>query len=215
MAPQQLVYLDESGDPGFKTGSGSSPALVVACVIFDDPADAEATAEAIHAYRRSLGKGGQFHFSSLRRDWRLGFLSAVSQCRFRVRAVVMLKERIWPETHLRRAPRAFYNFTVKLVFRDALSNIHDAKVFVDGDASNRFRSELSDYLRRECNTGGHIVVRQLEFAPKTNVLIQMADMVVGALARSYRHDKADAQECKAALAERIENVWEFGQDHRL
>jgi len=31
-----LVSLDDSGDPGFKLGKGSTPCFVIAVVIFDD-----------------------------------------------------------------------------------------------------------------------------------------------------------------------------------
>lgn len=31
-----LVFLDDSGDPGFKVGKGSTPCFVIALVIFDD-----------------------------------------------------------------------------------------------------------------------------------------------------------------------------------
>ncbi|MFA5033728.1 MAG: DUF3800 domain-containing protein [bacterium] len=39
-----LVFLDDSGDPGFKVEKGSSPVFVIALVVFDDHLDAEETA---------------------------------------------------------------------------------------------------------------------------------------------------------------------------
>jgi len=39
-----LVFIDDSGDPGFKTAKGSSPFFVVAAGIFDDDLDAKETA---------------------------------------------------------------------------------------------------------------------------------------------------------------------------
>ena len=39
-----LIFLDESGDAGFKFGQGSSSHFVIALVIFDSPLDAEETA---------------------------------------------------------------------------------------------------------------------------------------------------------------------------
>lgn len=36
-----LVFLDDSGDPGFKLDRGSSAFFVIACVIFEDKLDAE------------------------------------------------------------------------------------------------------------------------------------------------------------------------------
>ena len=36
-----LVFIDDSGDPGFKLQKGSSPVFIIACVIFDDELEAE------------------------------------------------------------------------------------------------------------------------------------------------------------------------------
>lgn len=42
-----LVFIDESGDTGFKVSKGSTQNFVVACVIFDDNLEAEKTSVAI------------------------------------------------------------------------------------------------------------------------------------------------------------------------
>jgi hypothetical protein len=214
MSGRQLVYLDESGDAGFKVGSGSSPALVVAAVILGCSADAEATAEAIHVYRRSIGRGRsfQFHFSNLCRDWRLGFLEGVKDCPFSVRAIVMRKDRIREGTHLRRPPKHFYNFTLKMLLTHTFGDINEAKVFVDGDAGRLLKRELGSYLRRECNAEGGRIIRELKFVPKRqhNVLMQLADIVTGSVARSYREDKTDRWEYRRVLGSKLK-VWEFGK----
>ena len=38
-----IIFIDDSGDPGFKVEKGSSVVFVIALVIFDDPLDAELT----------------------------------------------------------------------------------------------------------------------------------------------------------------------------
>lgn len=35
-----LVFIDDSGDAGFKLDKGSTPFFVIACVIFDDDLEA-------------------------------------------------------------------------------------------------------------------------------------------------------------------------------
>ncbi len=214
MADGQLVYLDESGDAGFKVDSGSSPALVLAAVIIDSAEDAEATAAAIHSYRESLGKGRQFqfHFTNLRPDWRLGFLKAVRNCPFRVRAIVMPKAHIWEGTQLRRNGEYFYNFTMKMLLNHTFGDIEEAKLFVDGEAGRESLKRMVAYLRKECNTAETRIVRQIKFVPKrqNNVLLQLADMVTGSIARSYREDKKDQWEYRNVIASKL-RVWPFGR----
>lgn len=50
-----LVFLDDSGDPGFKLDRGSSAFFVIACVIFEDKLDAEEVSLTMKRYRRELG----------------------------------------------------------------------------------------------------------------------------------------------------------------
>lgn len=214
MAEGQLVYLDESGDAGFKVESGSSPALVVAAVIIDCSGDAEATAAAIRAYRESIGmeRRFQFHFSNLRREWRLGFLGAVRDCPFRVRAIVMPKAHIWDGTQLKRSGEYFYNFTMKMLLTHTFGDIEEAKLFVDGEAGRESLRRMVAYLRRECNTPVCRVFRDIKFVPKreNNVLLQLADMVTGSIARSYRDDKADRRTYRTSIERKL-RVWEFGK----
>jgi hypothetical protein len=214
--PTHLVYLDESGDTGFRLEAGSSPTLVVAGVLFDGPTDAQTTAEVIADYRSNvLGKGAalQFHFANLSRKERLDFLRAVQTCPFRVRAVVMHKDRIWEGTHLRQSPKHFYNFTVKSLLKHTFGRVVEAKVFIDGDAGRLLRQELRTYLRRELNTPAQRVIREVRFVPKRegNLLLQLADMVTGAIARSYLKDKPDSGVYREVLRPRLEDVWEFGR----
>lgn len=45
---------------------------------------------------------------------------------------------------------------------------------------------------------------------KSDVLVQLADMCAGAIARSYRKDRAERERWRKMLAPRIDDVWEFG-----
>jgi hypothetical protein len=42
-----LVFIDDSGDPGFKIGKGSTSHFIISMVIFADELEAEKTAVAI------------------------------------------------------------------------------------------------------------------------------------------------------------------------
>ncbi len=49
-----IVFIDDSGDPGFKVAKGSTSHFVICLVIFDDELIAEETAVRIKKLRRVL-----------------------------------------------------------------------------------------------------------------------------------------------------------------
>ena len=49
-----IVFIDDSGDPGFKIEKGSSTHFTIAMVCFDDDLEAEKTAVAIKELKRKL-----------------------------------------------------------------------------------------------------------------------------------------------------------------
>ena len=49
-----IIAVDDSGDPGFKLGKGSSEYFVIAAIFFDDDLDAEEAALKIKRLRKSL-----------------------------------------------------------------------------------------------------------------------------------------------------------------
>lgn len=140
------------------------------------------------------------------------FFRAVRLFPFRVRAIVMAKERIYANSMLRRRGDYFYNFTAKTLLKFTFGMVKEAKLFVDGEAGRQSLREMVAYLRRECNTPGLRVIKEVSFVPKRegNVLLQLADMVTGASARSYRTDKPDHKVYRELLQPRLEDVWEFG-----
>ena len=90
---QTLVFIDDSGDAGFKFERGSSKIFVIAAVIFDDPLEAEKVAVAIKEFRRSIGFPDtmEFKFNKSNKKVRLGFMNTINVFAFKVRTLVIDK----------------------------------------------------------------------------------------------------------------------------
>ena len=206
-----LIFLDDSGDPGFKIEKGSSNVFVIALVIFDDHLEAEETALKIKRLRRELGKGDEFEFkfNKCSKTIRCHFLNTVADCKFRIRALVMRKEKIYGK-ELRGSKKSFYAYTVKMVLKHNNDTIRDARLKMDGHGERKFRREFLAYLRRELNHPDKKIISHLRFVDsKKNVLIQLADMVAGAVYRSFSN-KSDASIYRD-IKKREEDVWIFGR----
>ena len=209
-----LVFLDDSGDPGFKVDKGSTPCFVIALVIFDDDLEAERCAVRIKELRRSLhlSDSYEFRFNGCSREIRLAFLAAVARFQFRVRAIVMDKSRIYGR-ELRSSKESFYRYAVKTVLKHNQGRIRNARLKIDGHGDREFRRELRAYLSREVQAkdGDPPVIRDLKIVDSSrNVLIQLADMVAGTLRRHADGLKDDRELYRKAIAKRLEDVWDFG-----
>jgi Protein of unknown function (DUF3800) len=108
-----LVFIDESGDPGFKTQRGSTRAFTAALVAFQNVDAAKLCQKAIKAIQQRLTIFPEFKFSKCRPEVKDAFFSAVMPFEFRVRAIVVKKEKIY-SLRLRQNKESFYAFFVKI-----------------------------------------------------------------------------------------------------
>ena len=205
---RMLVFIDESGDPGFKVAKGSSSHFVLTMVIFED-ADAAREAEAvIEALGQRLAVRPEFKFGKLSYDRRDAFFDEIAVLRFRIRAITLEKSVIRSE-HLRNGKETFYNYFLRTVMQSAASEWTDAKVVIDGSGDRAFRKALSSYLRRHMDSRA---VRRVDLRDsRKDRLLQLADMCAGAIARSYNRDRSDPNRWRRALwrAGKIEDIWDF------
>ncbi|MES2535505.1 MAG: DUF3800 domain-containing protein [Pseudomonadota bacterium] len=84
-----------------------------------------------------------------------------------------------------------------------------ARVKIDGSDGREFRQELQRYLKQKLKPGAIESIKLVD-SQKDN-LIQLADMAVGAIARSFRgsEERNKASRWRNALAGKIADLWEF------
>lgn len=206
-----LIFIDDSGDPGFKLDKGSSAFFVIALVIFDDELEAEKVALAIKELRRDLGfpDNVEFKFFKSSRDKREKFLRRVCDFKFRVRAIVIQKSLIRSQ-ELRNSKNSFYSYAIRSVLKHNGGTIKNAKIKIDGSGDRVFRKSFLGYLRRQLNSEEKQIMKSCKLVDSHgNVLIQLADMIAGSIHRSHNVAKSDAKLYKSIIKKRIENEWFF------
>lgn len=204
-----LVFIDESGCPGFKLGKGSTPHFVAAMVRFADYGEAERASAAIRRTRDLLGVKPEFKFAKCCDHFRDAFFETVAEFDFRVRAIVVEKARVY-SANLRGDCDSFYNFFVRSMLKYDNGTLRGASVKIDGSGDREFKRALAAYLRRHVGPGK---IGKVAFADsKGDNLLQLADMCAGAIARSYRAgDRPNADRWRRMLKPKTEDVWEFGR----
>lgn len=203
-----LVLIDESGCPGFKLTKGSTPYFAIGMVIFKDFIQAEKTSKTIATLRQTLRVNPEFKFSKTSAIVKDKFFDEVCQHEFEVMALVVNKSTIYsPE--LRNDADSFYNYFVKLLMQYDNNVLQDASIKIDGSGDKEFKNALTAYLRRV--VGEHKIKKFRFIDSKKDNLIQLADMVVGAIARSYSENRKDANRWLDILkrSRKIKRVWDF------
>jgi len=206
-----LVFIDDSGDPGFKLDRGSTAYFVIAMVIFDDELEAEKTAVAIKELKRKIGfsDNTEFRFFKTRKDIRVKFLEAVKPFNFKVRCLVVDKSIIRSQ-ELRNNKDSFYAYFIKEVLQYSSGSVINAKIRIDGSGDRIFRKNFFTYLRRELNNQEKSIMKNCKMVDsKSNVLIQIADMIAGSINRSCNPDKKDKNVYKKIIQKHIEDEWPF------
>jgi hypothetical protein len=205
-----LVFIDDSGDPGFKFDKGSSTHFVIACIVFDDNLDAEETALRIKRLRRSLGwrDDHEFKFNKASKDIRLAFLNEIKSCKFRVRAIVADKS-IIRSVELRRNKNKFYNYMIKEVLSKSAGKIIDGRIRLDGHEDRSYKKAATTYFRQQANPDGSIIKDMKFVNSKNDNLVQLADMVAGSLLRTTQKHKTDSDIYLKVINKRIEDIWYF------
>jgi Protein of unknown function (DUF3800) len=199
-----LVFIDESGDPGFKLQQGSTSHFVAVMIIFYDYKQAEDCSQAIKALQAELKFSTEFKFNKCRPEIKDLFISRVLPFQFEIWGLVIAKDKIYSE-NLKRNDDKFYNYFVKLLLESGAELIN-AKIKIDGSGDREFKRKLEKYLKNQLPKEA---VKSVKFEDsKKNALVQLADMAVGAVARSYK-EKPDANRWRLMLSNKIKNCWEF------
>lgn len=197
-----LAFIDESGDSGLVQSSSSSKNLIVTLVLFESRQEAQKTDDRIAQLRRELNlrPDFEFHFSKLKQEWRERFLRAVGVLEFGYFSVVLDKHECRKRGFT--TPAELYRHACNLVFQAARPHLKDATVVIDGSGSQQFRREIATHLKKQINGSGADENRVSKVRMQhshTNNLLQLADMVCGAVARSLT-DKPRADVCRRLIS---------------
>ena len=206
-----LVFIDESGDPGLKLNSGSTDYFIVTLVAFEENEEALATDQRIQLLKRELyfPPEFEFHFNKVKGAYREAFLSAVAGFGWFYFSMVINKRKLTGAGF--KFKESFYKYACGLVFENAKPYLDNATVVIDGSGSREFRRELGTYLRKRINDkkGDSRFIGKIKLQDsQSNNLLQLADMVCGAVARSYsQKEDADTYRRLIALREIYVQFW--------
>lgn len=199
---KQLVFIDDSGDPGFKAGVSSST-FVLAAALFVDTEIATILNKEISDYRKSLGwkEKHEFKFRKASKVIKLRFLEIVNKYPFEIYAVYINKAN-YPNVFKFSDDEKLYNWTTKELL--SIMPLDGAKVKADGKYGRKYKQHVKTYIRQELNTPEQKKIEDFDIMDSVrDNLIQLADIVVGSINRSFQTDKTDSDEYIRIIRKKI------------
>jgi len=199
---KQLVFIDDSGDPGFKGASSSH--FVVACAIFMDDLVAEEVSLTMRKYRRSIGWDDEreFKFVKMKKEYVKELLRLVVKFDFQISAVIVDKSKV-----KRIKPKNFYNVIVQeLLERTPLES---ASVRIDGRGGTNYIRAATVYFRKTTNVKERKIIDIRYVDSKGNMLIQLADLIAGSIFRSTQVNKSDHTDYIKIIKKRINMIYRY------
>ena len=201
----QLIFIDDSGDPGFKFDRGSSRYFVIACIIFNSRQDSEFASQTLSTLKQEMdwNQAREFKFHRANDYQKHLFFNSIKNLSFKVRAVAIDKTKIKDRIIFNQ--NSFYLQTIIRV----LDNYHDmnkAQIYLDGRGNRNFQKQSSIKIRKILNEHEQRMFAFHLVNSKGNILIQMADMVAGAIDAKFDPSKRMKEDYLRIIKSHIEKL---------
>jgi hypothetical protein len=181
------VFVDDSGDPGFKFGKGSSNFLVYSACTFLTAEEVSQISSDIQATKTTLGLNHkvELKFTKSKPALRNNFLAHIGGMDLASTSIVLDKRKIRPTS----AINLQIMMLSELLYGSGL-NLASAKVFLDGQGSRGLIHAIQRSLKN-LEVGPVRSIREVKFADSAkNDLIQLADMIAGSIHRSFEKENS-------------------------
>lgn len=212
----QIAFIDEFGNNGMDFDSeGVSTHFIVTAIIIDRSklADLESQVEKI---RKNNFQTGEMKSSKLKDNdtRRLKVLNELNEVDYHIFSVVIDKRELKGEGFNFKGP--FYKFLHSLVDRELFSVFPNLLVVADEHGGQGFKEGFVKYIEKR-----HIpdLFNQAEFRfsnSKSDLFVQVADVITGTLARCYESKKLSENRSKflVALKKKITEIRFWPPDYK-
>jgi hypothetical protein len=186
-----LVFLDESGDTGWKQNTGSSANFVVSLVLFNSNDEAGACDRSIDKLRTKIKRPNfEFHFAHNSHKTRLEFLRTVAEFDFSVITIAIHKDPNSSMKDIYKTKNSFYRYACHTVMALAGPYLDHATIIMDKGNTDTFYGALRKSLRKLLDDKERAKIKKIKPQDsKKNNLLQLADYAAGIASRKVQGKK--------------------------
>jgi len=182
------VWLDESGDSGFKFESGSSRHFIITLVYLE--LAEETIEEELKNIEKQIGQlkeklalssDYEFKFSRCKEKIKKEFLKEILKFPIKYKTIVVNKEKLGAPV-LR--PKELYCEMIRRLLYDNSPPLEKAILIIDEAASKIHQREFKGILRKYLSK--NLVRKIIQRRSKSEAMIQTTDMISGSIFRKYK-----------------------------
>jgi hypothetical protein len=185
----KLLFLDWSGDAGFKINGGASKFLVHACVT-----SRVGFSQTLNSLRRqhNLGSNFHFHFNSASQIIKRSFFTAVGQTDMQGVILRFHKAQLSPAWREKRGDVFIAESIARTVMELPEANLDKHTLIIDGNRDEvTLHTAIRKAISHELLQGGKARLRKVSVRPaREEDGLQIADMLAGAAASERLSDNA-------------------------
>ena len=179
-----IIFIDESGDPGFKLNRGSSRYFVLSALVIESREEIANICS--NANLKSITSKGEMKFNKMNKRLVRKALSIL--CKYPIQIYTLLLDKYQISTIGKYPQSLIYEHLFYLLLKECVSSKKgNLEIRVDGLKNNKWVSSLKVSLRKKLG----VKIRLKMVNSKNDILIQLSDLVAGSTRRSYYQDKGD------------------------
>lgn len=187
-----FIFLDESGDLGFRLEDGSSRFFVITVLFTRSKRRLEKIARKVHGgLAKKHRRVGVLHAYKEKPATRRRVLEQLCETDCRVLGIVLNKEKVY--TKLQDEKAVLYNYVTNILLDRLIQQAQfpadeEVVLIASRRETNRFLNEnFRDYLTRQTDGRGGVRLRVEIATPHAEKALQVADFASWAIFRKYEH----------------------------
>jgi len=203
---RNYLFIDDSGDTGFKEESSSH--FLIAAVLVVDEESKDVLCDVIDSFRRNLGWGDldEFKFNTTNKRTVLKLINALKDYDFSAYIMILDKSKVDNDKIKENKVNLYYQMIKELMYK---INPVNPVITIDGRSGKQYAKEIKTSIRKSLKDKGIYDTRIYLVDSRKNSLIQLADIIVGSVARSLNKSKTDNQTYVDALKSKIIKIYDF------